>query len=413
VNDRPIPERAQSIFAALHFRDYRLLWSGLIISNLGTWMQITALGYFVSTVGQSAERSALYLGFVGAARAIPVFIFSPIAGVVADLFPRRATLLCTNVTMALCAFALAVLASLGRLDIAAIVIISAINSAANSFDAPTRQSWVPYLVDRTVLGNAIGLNSVAFNAPAVLGPSLAGVLIAGIGVAQSFYFNAVATLAVVVAVLLMHPSPKTGAPTEPLLESIADGVRFIAHNAILKWIVGAFVVTALLVRPYQTLLPAFAVNTLRADARGLGLAVAAAGVGGFGGALLTAYLGARERRGVIWLTAGLCMSVGVALLGAAPNLWISLPILVLIGVATMLFLGNSNTLIQTLSPDDVRGRTISIYTMIALGGVQGGALIVGAIASFVGLHWAFAAAGGASALLVAWLWLTKPIIRTV
>lgn len=415
MNEHPIPARAPNIFAALRFRDYRLLWSGLLISNLGTWMQITAMGYFVSKeLADSPERGALYLGFMGAARAVPVFICSPIAGVVADRFPRRATLVITNLTMSLCALALAVLSTLSWLNIAGVLILTAINAMANSFDAPTRQSWVPLLVDRAYLGNAIGLNSVAFNAPAVLGPAAAGILIASIGVAGSFYINAVATLAVVLAVVVMRPSPQSQAQAEPLLGAIWHGLQFLARHPILKWIVTAFVITALLVRPYQTLLPAFVVNALRADARGLGFALAAAGIGGFGGALLIAYLGQRDRRGTMWLTSALLMSAGVLALGAVHNLWVALPILFVIGVATMTFLGSTNTLIQMLSPNDVRGRAISVYTMIALGGVQFGGLIVGSgIGAFIGMHWAFAIAGGACVLLIAWLWLAKPIIRTV
>lgn len=413
MNDRPIPKRKQPLLAALRFRDFRLLWSGLLISNLGTWMQFTAMGYFVAEAAQTPERAALYLGFIGAARAIPVFIFSPIAGVVADRLPRRATLFVANTVMAGAALALALLATAGHLTIAGLVVISAVNAAAQSFDSPARQSWIPFLVDRAYVGNAIGLSSVAFNAPAVIGPALAGLLIVVVGVAGSFYVNAVATLAVVAAVCFMRPSSPSDTVREPMLDSIRHGLGFIVHHPILKWIVGTFVVTALLVRPYSTLLPAFVVDTLHADARGLGFAVAAAGVGGFGGALITAYLGQRDRRGVIWLTSAGIMAVGVQVLGAAQNLWIALPILFIIGIATLSFLGSSNTLIQTLSPDDMRGRAISVYTMIALGGVQGGALVVGAIGSQIGMHWGFAAAGGVVAAMIAWLWLTKPILRTV
>jgi MFS family permease len=413
VKERPIPKRGQPLLASLRFRDFRLLWSGLLISNLGTWMQFTAMGYFVAEIARTPERAALYLGFIGAARAIPVFIFSPIAGVVADRLPRRATLFVANVVMAGAALALALLATVGHLTIAGLVMISAVNAAAQSFDSPARQSWIPFLVDRAHVGNAIGLSSVAFNAPAVIGPALAGLLIVVVGVAGSFYVNAVATLAVVAAVCFMRPSSPSDTVREPVLDSIRNGLGFIVHHPILKWIVGTFVVTALLVRPYSTLLPAFVVDTLHADARGLGFAVAAAGVGGFGGALITAYLGQRDRRGVIWLTSAAIMAVGVLVLGAAQNLWIALPILFVIGVATLAFLGSSNTLIQTLSPDDVRGRAISVYTMIALGGVQGGALVVGAVGSQIGMHWGFAAAGGIVAAMIAWIWLTKPIVRTV
>ncbi len=135
----------------------------------------------------SAHQAALDLGFLGAARAVPVLLLSPIAGVVADTLPRRATLIVANITMSLAALALAVLATLGRLEMTGLVLIAIVNAAAQWFDSPSRQSWVPLLVDRAYVANAIGLNSVAFNAPAVIGPAIAGLLIVSVGIAGSFY----------------------------------------------------------------------------------------------------------------------------------------------------------------------------------------------------------------------------------
>ncbi|MFY9718426.1 MAG: MFS transporter, partial [Candidatus Cybelea sp.] len=165
------------IYAALRYRDFRLLWIGLLVSNLGTWMQFTAMGFFVARMAGSAHQAALDLGILGAARAVPVLLLSPPAGVIADHVPRRRVLLVTNVTMALAALLLALLASAHVLNLVGLVLVSALNSAANAVDSPTRQSWVPLLVDRRHIGNAIGLNSVAFNAPAVVGPAIAGLLI--------------------------------------------------------------------------------------------------------------------------------------------------------------------------------------------------------------------------------------------
>ncbi|HEY8313666.1 MAG TPA: MFS transporter [Candidatus Baltobacteraceae bacterium] len=411
--ERPQPQRNTSIFASLRFRDFRLLWIGLLISNLGSWMQLTATGYFIAKLTGSASAAALYLGIQGLARAVPVILCSPIAGVIADTIPRRRVLFVTNTAMSLLALVLAVLTTLGRMHIVGLIIISALSAVAMSFDSPARQSWVPMLVEREYIGNAIGLNSIAFNAPAVIGPALAGILIAGLGIAGSFYVNAVATLAVVVALALMKPVPATNTVREPLLPSIVQGLRFLFTHRILRYIIGVFIVTAVLVRPYSTLLPAYAVNVFHANAKGLGIAIAATGIGGFAGALLTAYLGSRERRGVLWLGSGLAMALGVLLLGFAPNLYVALPILFFIGTATLSFLGASNTLIQTLSPDEMRGRAISVYTMVAIGVVPGGAFIVGAVASLTGLHRAFGLAGGICAVLLLWLWLSRPIVRTV
>lgn len=261
------------IYTALRYRDFRLLWIGLLVSNLGTWMQFTALGFFVARMAGTAHGASLDLGILGASRAVPVLLLSPLAGVVADRLPRRRVLLVTNTTMALVALLLALLASSHRLALTGLILLSALNSAANAFDAPTRQSWVPLLVDRKYIGNAVGLNSVAFNAPAVIGPAFAGLLIVWIGVAGAFYFNAGATLAVVAAVILMRPSPPSVATRDSVLHSMHQGLAFIVAHPALRWIMLGQFVTAILVRPYSQLVAAFAVNVLHAGARGLGSAV--------------------------------------------------------------------------------------------------------------------------------------------
>lgn len=408
-----VEARRPSILTALRYRDFRLLWLGLLISNLGTWMQFTAMGFFVARLAGSQHQAALDLGIIGAARAIPVLLFSPLAGVVADRLPRRRVLFVTNTTMALVALVLAVLAAVARLEMVGLVLLSALSSAAMAFDSPTRQSWVPLLVDREYVGNAVGLNSVAFNAPAVIGPALAGLLIVWIGVAGAFYFNAAATLAVVVAVIMMDPSPPAAARREPTLRAMRQGVVFIFRHPALRWIVFAQFVTSLFTRPYSLLIAALAVNVLHTGPRGLGWAVSAIGVGGFGGALVTAYFAQRERRSMLWLQSSLLMSAGVCALGFVPTLAVGLPILFAIGVGTLASMGATNTLIQMLSPDEVRGRALSIYTMIAIGVVPLGALLVGAIAAVVGLRPTFAFAGALCTALFLGIWFFRPAVRTV
>jgi MFS family permease len=378
--------RRASILTALRYRDFRLLWLGLLISNLGTWMQFTAMGFFVARMAGSQHQAALDLGILGAARALPVLLLSPLAGVIADQLPRRRVLFVTNTTMALAALLLALLATSHRLDMIGLVLLSALNSAAMGFDSPTRQSWVPLLVDREYVGNAVGLNSIAFNAPAVIGPALAGVLIVWIGVAGAFYFNAAATLAVVVAVMMMRPSPPSAARREPTLRAMRHGITFIVRHPALRWIVLAQLVTALTTRPYGQLIPAFAVNVLHAGARGLGWAVSAIGVGGFGGAIVTAYFAQRERRSALWLQSGVLMSAGVFALAFVPVLAVALPVLFAIGVGTLASLGATNTL---------------------------GALVDGAVASLIGLRPTFAVAGALCTLLFLGVWFLRPVVRTV
>ncbi len=405
--------RRPSILTALRYRDFRLLWIGLLISNLGTWMQFTAMGFFVARMAGSPHRAALDLGILGAARAVPVLLLSPLAGVVADRLPRRRVLFVTNTTMAFAALMLALLATAHRLDLFSLVVLSALNSAANGFDSPTRQSWVPFLVDRQYLGNAVGLNSVAFNAPAVLGPALAGLLIVWIGVEGAFYFNAAATLAVVVAVMMMRPSLPSSTRYESTLYAMRHGVVFLMRHPALRWIMLSQFVTAILTRPYSQLVPALAVNDLHAGARGLGWAVSAIGIGGFGGALVTAYFAQRERRSRLWLQSALLMSVGVFALAFVPSLAWALPVLFVVGVGTLASLGATNTLIQVLSPDEVRGRALAVYTMIAIGVVPLGSLVDGAIAAFIGLRPTFALAGAICTAMFLVIWFLRPAVRRV
>ncbi len=399
------------MFAALRFRDFRLLWGGLVVSNLGTWMQFTAMGYFVAQLAGSPHRAAFDLGIIGGARAVPVLLLSPLAGVVADRFPRRRVLLATNLTMSLVAFGLAVLAMTHRLDLTSVMVMSAINAAANAFDAPVRQSWTPLLVERPYVGNAIGLTSVAFNAPAVIGPALAGLSIVWVGVAGSFFANGVATLAVILAISQMASSPPSAAHDEPMLVSIRAGIRFLLEHPVLCWIMGVFVVTAVVVRPYNHLMPAFIVSTLHGGAQELGWAVAAAGVGGFAGALITAAFPPHARRSLQWVIAGGVMSAGVFALSLVTAIPASIPAFFFIGLGTLAFLGASNTLIQMLSPDEMRGRVVSVYTMIAVGMVPLGSLLLGTAASRIGLHLTFAIGGGIGIACVLAAYVLKPLVR--
>ena len=411
--ERPIPARRVRFFGALGFRDFRLLWGGLLVSNLGTWMQFTATGYFVAKLAGSPEASSLYVGILGAMRAIPVLLLSPIAGVVADNYPRKRTLFVTNTAIAALALLLAVLTTTNHISIWGLIGISALNAAAQSFDAPARQSWVPLMVDREYVGNAIGLNSIAFNAPAVVGPAAAGLLIQSVGVSASFYINAGATMAVVVALLFMRPSPASNRTREPFVQSLVQGIRFVSTHGILKYIMLFFVVSALLARPYSSLLPAYAIHYLHTDARGMSLAMSAVGVGGFLGAVVTAIFGSREGRGVLWLGSALVMSIGVVALGVIHSLGLAYGVLAVTGLATLALLGASNILVQTLSGDEVRGRAMAVYTMIALGLVPLGSFLVGGLGSLIGLHLAFEIAGGLCAVLALYLAIFKRVLTTV
>jgi MFS family permease len=404
-------ERRSTLLDPFRYRDFRLLWSGLIVSNLGTWMQLTSLGYLVVQLAGSARLASLDVGILGASSAVPVVLLSPLAGVVADRFPRRRVLLITNSFEVAFALALAILSSTHRIALWEIYIIAGMRSTGQAFDTPARQSWVPLLVPREKLGNAIGLNSLAFNAPSVLGPPLAGVLILSVGIATSFYINAVATLAVVVALCFMRPAAPSSTVREGVFASIAAGVTFLAHDRILRSVLLTLVAVCLLVRPYSQLMPAYAAHVVHVDARGLGLLLAASGCGAIAGSLLTAIV--QKGRGFIWFLSAVLMSAGTIVLGCVHVFAVALPVLVFIGLAVLSFAGSSNVLLQSLSPDDMRGRSISVFSMIILGGIPAGSLLLGSLATFVGLE-ASLTIGGAIALVISVvIWTTNPDLRRV
>jgi predicted MFS family arabinose efflux permease len=407
--EQAAPQRRSAILDPFRYRDFRLLWSGLLVSNLGTWMQLTTLGYLVVKLAGSPRLASLDVGILGASSAVPVVLLSPLAGVVADRFPRRRVLFITNSFEVLFALMLALLTSTHRIALWEIYIIAGMRSTGQAFDTPARQSWVPLLVPRDKLGNAIGLNSLAFNAPSVIGPPLAGVLILSVGIAASFYFNAVLTLAVVVALWFMAPAPPSSTKREGVFASISAGLRFLAHDRVLRSILVMLVVVSLLVRPYSQLMPAYAAHVVHVDARGLGLLLAASGLGAIFGSLLTAIV--QERRAVVWFVSVLVMSAGTIVLGLVHVFAVALPVLVFIGLAVLSFAGSSNVFLQSLSPDDMRGRSISVFSMIILGGIPAGSLLLGSFAAVVGLE-ASLISGGSLALVMAFVvWCTNPELR--
>jgi MFS family permease len=407
-----VPRRRATILAPFRFHDFRLLWFGLLISNLGTWMQITTLGYVVVAMAGTASLASLYVGILGASSAVPVVLLSPIAGFVADRFPRRRVLLITNSAQVVIALVLALLTTVHALQLWEIFVLAGLRSTTQAFDAPARQSWVPLLVPREYVGNAIGLNSIAFNGPSVIGPPIAGLLILAVGEAVSFYANAIATFAVIGALIFMAPSPPSSTKREGVLASILAGLRFLFNHSVLRQVVLLLLITCLLVRPYQQLLPAYAAHVVFVDARGLGALLAATGVGAIAGSLVTAIVGSR-RRAAVWFASAAVMSLGTVVLGLVHIYAVALGVLVVIGAATLSFAGSSNVLLQTLSPDDMRGRAISVFSMVMLGAVPAGSLLLGSVATVIGLPRAMIAGGAVALAAAIWIYLSDAALRRV
>jgi MFS family permease len=411
-HERAVPRPQGSFLGPFRYRDFTLLWSGLFVGNIGTWLQFTALGYYVAGLAPNAGLASFYIGLLGASRMVPVLLVSPIAGVVADRSPRRRILLSTNLMTAVCAVLLTVALMTNTASLPVVLIISALQGATQSFDTPARQSWVPILVPRELLGNAIGLNSTGFTAPGVIGPPLAGILIAVSGIAPCMALNAVVKIAVVVAILFMQPSPASSSGRTSFWAAIAEGLRYIWEHPALRWVYLMVALTSLSVRSYNFVLPAFARHVVDTDARGLGLLMAAAAIGGVTGALSVAAANVR-RRSRVWFVSGLLGSLSVAALGMTATVPLAAVALLFVGIGAQSFSGSSNILIQTLAPDEMRGRIVSVYSMIQLGLVPGGALVIGSIARFVDLPLVLIGAGLVCAAVGCWTYFAHPKLRAI
>ncbi len=413
----PLPEappadaKRSGLLETFRFRNFRLLWFGLLISNIGTWMQLTALGFLVVSTAANEGEAGLRLGLIGISQAVPALLLSPVAGVTADSLGRKRILLFTNAVVALLALALAVIVTLHFTPFPLLMLISATSSAARTFDSPARQSWVPILVQRAYLSNAIGLNSLAFNAPSVIAPSIAGFLIGTVGVAVSFYINAACTLAIIIALMLMDAT--AGAPTQRrnFLQSFVEGVQFLAGHRVLRWIFIGLIVNSILVRPYVQLLPAYTIHALHMGPAQLGILLGASGLGAIIGAITTAVIGNVDRRARLWTAAGVTVGLCLAITSVVQTLPPTIFALVGAGFCTMLFVGSSNILIQSLSPDDMRGRAVSAFSMILLGVIPLGTLAVGTLSNVVGLRTSFLICGLFASTLIALIWLSRKSLR--
>lgn len=390
----PTPSRnghLQTALRALRSRNYRLFFVGQGISLIGTWMQRIALQWLVYRL----TGSALLLGAVGFAGQIPAIILSPVAGVLADRWNVRRSVVVTQVLALLQALILAVLTLTGRINVWEIVALSLAMGAINAFDMPLRQAFVVEMVDRPDdLGNAIALNSFLVNGARLIGPSLAGVLIATIGEGHCFLLNALSYIFVIGALLMMRLARRSRSAHAGWGAHLREGLSYAFGFPPIRAILLLLSLSALTGMSYSTLMPIFAGDILGGGPQTLGWLLAAAGVG----ALMSAvYLA--SRRTVLGLGRVIVFGSGVfglSLVAFATShaLWLSLLMMLFTGMGMMLQMAASNTVLQTIVDDDKRGRVMSLYTTAFLGMTPFGSLIAGGLAHWIGAPAALAIGGG-------------------
>ncbi len=393
---------------ALRHRNFQLFFSGQLISLVGTWMDNIAEAWLVYRL----TGSSLLLGTVAFAGQIPVFLLAPIGGMVADRWNRQRVVIATQASSMVLAGILAVLTLTGRVKVWEVVVLAALMGAVNAFDIPARQAFLVDMVGREDLMNAIALNSSMFNGARVIGPSIAGILVASIGEGWCFAANSISYIAVIVGLLLMHVNR---APVETLrvsaFEHIVEGFRFVWDTGPIRALLLLLGLVSLVAMPYSVLMPIFAAKILHGNARTLGVLMGATGVGALGGALTLA-----SRSGVKGLgrwVAIACASFGTFLILFSLSRWylLSVAMLIPVGFAMMVQMASSNTLIQAMVPDRLRGRAMAVYSMMFMGMAPIGSLLSGWSADHIGAQWTLAI-GGVGAIIGAALFARNlPKIR--
>ena len=397
----------QGTFASLKIRDYGLLWWGMVVSNIGTWMQMVAQGYLVYQL----THSPFALGLVGFVRAVPVFAFSLLAGVVADRVDRRYLLILTQSLAAVFALILGILTSTGVVTVWMIMVLSFCSAAVASFDNPTRQALVPDIVGKEYIANAVALQSAAFNGTGILGPSLAGLALGFIGIAACFYINAISFLAVIVALFLMRPVPNRTQRKQTMFQNLREGFGYVRGNRTVAALLTLICLVGLLGRPYTQLMPAVQRDVLHVGATGLGVLMAFSSIGALVGALAIASLSNFSHRGLMLTITVAAFGASLIAFASSRIFPLSLGLLLIVGGGATMSMSTTNMLIQLNVPAEFRGRIMSMYTMIAMGAMPLGSMILGSVASFIGVPETLALGGVGClvSLVVITLWV--PAVR--
>lgn len=385
---------------ALRHRNFRLFFGGQTISLIGNWMTRVATSWLVYRL----TGSALLLGLVGFAGQIPTFFLAPFAGVWVDRLNRRRVLVVTQVLAMLQSFALAALTLANVITISEILALSAFQGLINAFDMPGRQSFMVEMVDdRQDLGNAIAINSSMVNMAQLVGPSVAGIVIAGLGEGWCFFIDGVSYIAVIASLLMMKRyAVAIKRDTTSMLEQLKEGWSYVSKFAPVRSILILFAIIGLFGWPYIVLMPIFAGDILKGGAGTLGLLMGAVGIGALASGLSLA-----ARRSVFGLDrmlpiAAAVLGGGLILFAMSRILWLSMILLLFTGFGVMQVATASNTIIQTIVPEDKRGRAMSYYTMAFVGMAPFGSLLAGALAHAIGAPFTLMIDGACCAAGAVW-----------
>jgi MFS family permease len=368
---------------AFRYRNYRLFFGGQSISLIGTWMQTIAMSWLIYQI----SHSTALLGVVALVSQVPAFIVSPIAGVWLDQLDRRKILVATQSLACIQAFILAALVFTNQIAVWHILVLSVGLGLVSAFDIPGRQAFLIQMVENHEdLGNAIALNSSQFNIARLIGPAVAGVLIKLVGEATCFLLNGISYIFVIGALLLIKVPPHTKkVQQQNLFANIAEGWRYTSSFVPIRALLLLLALISLCSGMYSVLMPAFATKVFHGDASTLGYLYGAVGVGALAGAIQLAARRAVVGLGTLAFISALVFGVSMGLFGVVHTFALSLAVLVGVGYGTMVNMAATNTLLQSLLEEHMRGRVMAFYTMAFMGAMPLGSFVGGYLADAVGL----------------------------
>lgn len=383
-------------FPALKHRNFKLFWIGQIISLVGTWMQNAALGWLVYLI----TKDRLLLGVMTAVQFTPMLIFSLFAGVIIEKYPKRRIIILTQVLQLITALLLFLLVYTNHIKYSYVLIIVFIVGTVQSIDNPARQSFVVEMVEgKNNLMNAIALNSAAFNGARLIGPAIAGIIMSSLGPKWCFFLNAISFLAVIIGLLMMKmedkPSRKhIGNP----LKDIGEGLNYIFQTPKLLFTLLSVIVIPTFCINFNVLLPPFTKDVLNLGERGYGNLMSALGLGALIGAITIAIRGSKRKSYWYQVGGALGLSLFLIVMGFTENYGLSLIVLVLCGFFMVIYSTTCNSVLQMNSPDEMRGRIMSVYSLIFGGLTPIGSLYAGGASKLIGIKWAFILSGGIGAI---------------
>jgi MFS family permease len=389
---------------ALEHRDFRFFWCGQLVSLVGTWMQSVGQSWLVLDLTNSAFK----LGLLSALQFLPMLCFAMVAGALADRLPKRRLIVGTQLALLVQAFTLSALVWTGHVRYWHVAVLATLLGIVNTIDMPARQSFIADMVGRESLANAIALNSAVFNAARVVGPAIAGLLVARYGVALAFFMNGLSFVAVIAALLMIRsegaPRPRAAAT---MSADIIEGLAYVLRTPRVFLVLSLLLPVSLFVMNFNVLVPLFARDVLHEGAHGFGLLMAAMGAGSLAGAVGVALVGRARPRVRVIVTSAVVATVTTAAVTAVREFHLATVVLFVIGGSTIVFMTSCNSTLQISAPDEMRGRMMSLYTLVFAGVTPFGSFMVGTIAEHLGVPAAFLASGGAGllvivAVLIAW-----------